>query len=215
MAPAAQKALASLRRLALPRTQVRGREGDRTQAAPGRPPPPCQNLAAVNDAGYTRGKAARPAGPRAHLVRRPTRFSPADSFLPGAQPGCRLPARAGPGGLTQLEGGRGAGLLARAGVPHASQATPTTCPALDHREGVARLPARAACASLRCSPRAGPPPASLSPPNPLPQALPRLQPGHLLLAQPQPPPGADPVPTAQCQLPLGSGHWLECWEGAS
>ena len=159
-APAAQKALASLRRLALPGTQVRGREGDQTQAAPGCPPPPCQNLATVNDAGYWRGKAAQPAGLRAHLVRRPTRFSPADSFLPGAQPGCRLPAWAGPGGLTQLEGGWGAGLLAGAGCP--TQVKPPPPPALPWTMArVASLPAQAACAPLQCSPRTGPPPACL------------------------------------------------------
>lgn len=104
-------------------------------------------------------------------------------------------------------------LPARAGVPHASQAAPITCPALDLRESVASLPARAAWAPLRCPLRAGPPPASLSPPPR--QALPGLQRGCSLLAQPQPPPGMDPglFPSGQRQPPLGGGRQLECWEG--
>ena len=58
-------------------------------------------------------KAAPPAGPRARLVRRPTRFSPVDSFFPAWRP-TRLPP---PGGLTQLEGGPDAGTEQRTPLP--------------------------------------------------------------------------------------------------
>ena len=111
-APAAQKAPASLRRLALPGTRVRGRKGG-WHVGRSWPPPPHPAKTSRSKTTLAVRKAARPAGPRARLIRRPTRLSPVGSFFPAWRP-TRLPP---PGGLTQLEGGPGAGAEQRTPLP--------------------------------------------------------------------------------------------------